>query len=342
MAKRRKKQGSRKSTSRRLSLKLGVTLLGFLILWGLCGEWYVHHPRKWLSQKYATWPRAITTPLYWIGNPVADITDALDWTGHDAVYEYDTEAPAGEVLFAGAPKRVNDPAPNDIRIIDRGEFVIGWSDKLRHPYWCAYHVTQDAKYDLPERPSFTKDRTLPLSPSPNDYTKSGYDRGHMAPNYAIATRYGVDEQRKTFMMSNIAPQTPALNRGVWRDVEHRIADYWSARYGEIWVIVGCVPSYQTSLPGTDIEVPSAYYQIIIAQEEMEVRAIAMLFRQRISWHEWAARNIVSISEIEELTGLDFNPDLPSFIQDPLESELPSRLWPVKLRHVFSLILNRFF
>jgi hypothetical protein len=42
------------------------------------------------------------------------------------------------------------------------------------------------------------------------------------------------------MMSNIAPQSPALNRGVWRDVEHRIADLWTARYGEIWVVVGCI------------------------------------------------------------------------------------------------------
>lgn len=338
MAKRRK----RKSKSRRISLKFGIVASVFLILWGICGEWYVHHPRKWLNHKYATWPRAVTVPLYWIGNPVSDITDALGWTGHDAVYEYDTEAPAGEILFAGAPKRIGEPAPDDIRVINRGEFIIGWSDKLRHPYWCAYHVVKDAKYEIGKRPSFTKDRSLHQSPAPDDYTKSGYDRGHMVPNYAIVSRYGVDEQRKTFMMSNIAPQTPALNRGVWRDVEHRIADFWTARYGEIWVIVGCVPTYRETLPGTSIEVPSAYYQIIIAQEGMDVRAVAMLFQQRISWHEWAARNIVPIAEIEQLTGLDFNPDLPSFIQDPLESELPSRLWPIRPWDIFSLIVGRFF
>ena len=40
----------------------------------------------------------------------------------------------------------------------------------------------------------------------------------MAPNFAIATRYGEEMQRQTFKMSNISPQSPALNRGVWRDV----------------------------------------------------------------------------------------------------------------------------
>ena len=43
-------------------------------------------------------------------------------------------------------------------------------------------------------------------------------------NHAIESRYGAEEQEKTFMMSNIAPQSPVLNRGVWRNVEHRIAD----------------------------------------------------------------------------------------------------------------------
>ena len=178
---------------------------------------------------------------------------------------------------------------------------------------------------------------------PDAYAKSGYDRGHLVPNYAIATRYGDAERRKTFLMSNVAPQTPALNRGVWREVEHRIADLWTARYGEIWVVVGCLsPQYgRETLGATDIDVPTDFYQVIIAQEGMDVRAVAMLFRQDVSWREWAARNIVSIDELERLTGLDFNPELPAFIQDPLEAETPSRLWPIRLRDIFRLVALRF-
>ncbi len=74
---------------------------------------------------------------------------------------------------------------------------------------------------------------------------------------------------------------------------------------------------------------------------MDVRALAVLFPQHVPWNTWAARNIVTIQELEELTGLDFNPELPGFIQRPLEAELPTRLWPIRARDIFSLIANWF-
>lgn len=341
MAKRIKKKKGKKAKSSGRSTRLGIAALVLLSIWGVCGDWFVHHPRRWLEDNEQSLPSFVSSALYCIGNPLGDLTDALDWTGHDAVYEYDTEAPEGSVTFAGLPRRTGAPAPDDIQILNRGEFIIGWSNKLRHPVWCAYHVTKNARHEAGVRPSFVKDRALANSPVTDDYTKSGYDRGHMAPNYAIATRYGDAERKKTFMMSNIAPQTPALNRGVWREVEHRIADLWTARYGEIWVVVGSIRGDGETIAGTGIDVPTAYYQVIIAQEGMDVRAVAMLFNQDVGWHAWAARHIISIDELEQLTGLDFNPDLPNFIQDPLEAETPTRLWPIRKIDILKQISLRY-
>ncbi len=341
MKKRRRSSGKKPTRARRLA-KVGACFTLVLLLWGAAGEWYVHHSRAWLARQEAKWPRLVTAPLLWFGNPLADLTDALGLTGHDAVYEYDLEAPLGSVTFAGAPRRQAAPAPNDIRVLDRGEFLVGWSDSLRHPVWCAYHVTKTKRFEDGKRPSFMIDRSVPKAPKPAAYTKSGYDRGHMVPNHAIISRYGEEARRKTFLMSNIAPQTAALNRGVWRDMEHRIADFWTSRYGEIWVVVGAIPSPLGETMASDsIDIPSAYFQVILAQEGFDVRALAVIFPQDVSWTAWAARFIVSIDELEELTGLDFNPDLPSFIQDPLEAELPSRLWPINLGDVFKHILLRF-
>ena len=334
----KKRRKGKRGKSRRISLKLGTVLLVLLALFGAAGDWFVHHPRTWIAGQ----PAVLATPLLWIGNPVADLTDALDLTGYDTVCEYDTAAPDGAVTFAGAPVRIGSPAPADIRVLDRGDFLIGWSDTLRHPVWCAYHVIRDARHENAKRPGFTKDKSVPAAPPPDAYAKSGYDRGHMVPNYAIVTRYGETAQKRTFRMSNIAPQSPALNRGVWRDVEHRIADLWTARYGEIWVIVGCIsPQVGKTLGGTDIDVPKSYYQVIVAQEGMDVRALAVLFDQSVGWKDWAARHIVTIDELEKLTGLDFNPELPSFIQEPLEADLPNRLWPVRPQDVFKQISLRF-
>jgi len=336
------KKRPKKSRSRRISLRLGVLASLLLALLGATGDWYVHHTSDWLHAQEVKLPTFLTQTLLWFGNPVADITDGLGWTGHDAVYEYDEEAPAGSVAFAGLPRRVGAPAPADIRILERGEFTIGWSDTLRHPVWCAYHVKKDARYPEGKRPSFLVDRNVPRAPHPGDYTNSGFDRGHLAPNHAIVTRYGEVSQRKTFLMTNISPQSPALNRKSWREIEHRIADLWTARYGEIWVVVGAIPSsHGRHLGQTDIDLPDAYYQIIFAQVGLDIRALAVLIPQNISWDAWPARYITTIDHIEELTGLDFNPELPSFIQDPIEAELPTRLWPVRTQDILKQILLRF-
>ena len=335
----RRKKRKKASAARRIALFALVVLVGGYAVLAATAVWFVHHPREWIKQKEESMPGFLVSALLWNGNGLGDITDALDITGTDSVYEYDEEAPSGSVFFAGAPKRTGDVQPADIKVLDRGEFAVGWSPSLRRPVWCAYHVTPDVLYQTGQRPNFNKDKEAANSPSPGDYTRSGYDRGHMVPNHAIESRYGTDDQKKTFLMSNIAPQTPALNQGVWRNVEHRIADFWPAKYGEIWVIVGTIPNRRgETLSGTDIEIPGRFYQVIVAQEGMDVRALAVVFDQHVPWREWAARNIVSIDELEEEAGLDFLPDLPTFIQNPLEAETPSRLWPIRARDVFRLIL----
>ena len=344
MARKKSKKKTRRSPrsrSRKASLVLAFVISAVAAVYAAVGVWFVHHPREWVISQQEKHP-LLSAALLWVGNPVGDITDALNMTGRDVVYEYDEMAPHGSVLFAGSPVRTSSKAPSDIRILDRGEFIIDWSDSLRHPVWCAYHVVKDASHIERERPNFTKDKQVPLCPNPKDYYKSGYDRGHMAPNHAIASRYGEAQQKLSFLMTNVAPQTPQLNRGVWRVLEHRIADLWTARYGEIWVVVGCTPSKDgEKIPGTDIDVPSAFYQVIIAQEGLDIRMLATYFPAETKWNAWAARHIISVDELEEITGLDFNPDLPDFIERPLEAELPTRLWPIRASDIFRQILLRF-
>lgn len=337
MAKKQKKKKTPRSKLRRLSTKLGVAATLVVALLSVAGDWFVHHPRAWLSEREENWPKIVTSVLYKFGNRTGDITDAFGWTGTDAIYEYDEEAPSGSITFAGIPQRIGSPAPSDIRILQKGEFIIGWSDTLRHAVWCAYHVKPEVRFQDGKRPSFLVDKSVPSAPLPEDYTKSGFDRGHMVPNHAIISRYGEEARRETFRMTNIAPQTAALNRGVWRDFEHRIADLWTSRYGEIWVIVGAVPSTTGRRMMRGVDIPSAFYQIVIAQEGFDVRALAVLIPQDVDWDCWAARHIISIDDLEEITGLDFNPDLPSFIQDPLEAECPSRLWPIRPQDILRQI-----
>ncbi len=335
-AKRRK--GKKASAARRIASFALAALTGGYVTFAAAAVWFVHHPREWLRQKEESLPGFLVSALHWNGYRFGDITDALGLTGADAVYEYDVEPPAGKVFFAGAPRRAGSVQPADITVLDRGEFAIGWSPSLRRPVWCAYHVPPESRYETGKRPNFAKDKEAENSPNPSVYAHSGFDRGHMVPNHAIESRYGRTDQKKTFLMSNVAPQAPALNRGVWRNMEHRIADLWPARYGELWVVVGTIPGRRgETLKGTDIEIPERLFQLVVAQDGMDVRALAVVFDQHVPWREWAVRHIVSIDELEEMAGLDFLPDLPNFIQNPLEGERPSRLWPIRPCDVLKLM-----
>ena len=336
-----KAKGKKPVSKARLIARI-VSIALALVVVACCavGDWYVHQPREWLESHRAFY----TAPLWYFGNRTAFITDAFGWTGHDAVYDPDDEtAPSNTVLFAGAPVRIGAPAPDDIKVLNRGEFMIGWSPSLRHPVWAAYHVVRDARFDALKRPNFQKDRSVASSPAANDYARSGYDRGHLVPNRAIVTRYGPDEQEKTFLMTNIAPQRPALNRGPWREMEQRISDLWTARYGEIWVIVGAVSptSNRTKLENTTIDVPEQYYMLIAAQDKEGVRALAVLLPQTAEVNDFPVHNIVTLKELETATGLEFFPDMPKFLARPLKADRPTRLWPIRWYDIVKLILLRF-
>lgn len=329
--------------SRHFARRFGIFGIIAFILYATIGCWYVRRPGERQQKVTTANASLIDIALSWIGDPVADLMAAIGLIGHDAIYEYDEEAPAGKVFFAGIPTRTSPNCPNDIQVIKRGDFAVGWSPSLRHPVWCAYHLTGEERFPVTDRPNFRKDRDADRCPAAGDYKGKGYDRGHMVPNYAIVTRYGKSAQESTFLMSNISPQSAELNRGVWREFEHRIADLWTKRYGEIWVIVGCVQSKENRelLSSTDIDVPEAFYQIIVAQEGLNVRALAVMYPQAVPWRLYPTRGIVTIDEIEELTGLDFLPELPAFIQDPLEAELPTRLWPINFSDIFRMFAIHF-
>ena len=52
---------------------------------------------------------------------------------------------------------------------------------------------------------------------PNDYSRTVFDRGHNASNYDWS--WNKKYQKETFRMSNISPQTPGLNRYLWKTIE---------------------------------------------------------------------------------------------------------------------------
>jgi endonuclease G len=68
-----------------------------------------------------------------------------------------------------------------------------------------------------------------------DYAKSGYDRGH--PARAADLGWSAQTMRESFYFSNMSPQLPAFNRGIWKKMEEKVRD-WALTYDTIFIVTG--------------------------------------------------------------------------------------------------------
>src|SRR5690606_812364 len=111
------------------------------------------------------------------------------------------------ILYGGTPRPTAGPDAALLRTLVNRAYIVGYNDARGNPAWAAYRVRDlAAPASAPPRPDkFEIDRRTAARVSPDAYTGSGYDRGHLAPNFAIATRYGAAAQEETFLMSNITP-----------------------------------------------------------------------------------------------------------------------------------------
>ena len=100
-------------------------------------------------------------------------------------------------------------------------------------------------------------------------------------------------------------------------------------------------SGRETIAAGNIDVPERYYMIVVAQAEDGVRALAVLMPQTSGRWDFPLHNIVTIDELEQLSGLEFFPEMPSFLKRPLQADRPTRLWPIRFRDIIKLILLRF-
>lgn len=215
-----------------------------------------------------------------------------------------------------------------VRLLNNDGYAVGYADALKNPLWVAYRLYDQKKLKEPgERPDrfLTDDRTFAKVQS-NDYTGSGFDRGHLAPNYGIALCYGREAQEQTFLMSNIVPQKRKLNAGPWKELEMRAAVNYPARYQEVWVITGPVFGARLTKTKGGVPIPEACYKIMIDETGGKLRAQAFLMPQDVPEGASLDRFLASVDEIEKRTGIDFLPDLDDAVESQLEARIAGSAW----------------
>ena len=320
-----KKRRLPKTVPRRKIRLLLLLALNLLVLGGGV-VWYAFQPQerqeevRFLCRNYFARNRDISLPEL-----ACDIWNM--YYGREFVAcDY---GPGADPVYGGLPRQTGAGAAAGLRVLRNQGYVVGYDEIRRTPAWVAYRL-----FDVQEEPqssarptAFLVDGRSLAQVRSEDYTGSGFDRGHLAPNYGIARCYGPQAQEGTFLMTNIVPQRHAFNAGVWKKLEMREAVNFPGRCREIWVLTG--PVFRNSpareLP-SGLPVPDAFYKIVLDEQDGRVRALSFLFDHNADEGRPLADFLCSIDQIEALTGLDFCPQLPETVQRELESQVSTRCW----------------
>lgn len=215
------------------------------------------------------------------------------------------------------------------RVITHKGFTLSYNYDWKIPNWVAYELTDiEVKGEVPRYDKFKPDPMVPqnVSAHTNDYKHSGYDRGHMAP--AADMKWDEQVMRESFYLSNICPQNPNLNGGVWKDLEEQVRELASQK-GKIFVICGPIVNDTSKTIGENkVVVPQAFFKVLLQEENNELHTIGFVY-ENISGSKPMSTYAMTVDEVEEMTNIDFFPSLPNKIEKKVEADVDFSKWTVQ-------------
>ena len=220
----------------------------------------------------------------------------------------------------GAPVHQCSSACTSPVRVQRTQYWLDYSPDQRQALWVCETISKGELEGAAKRKN-----SFPLDPfiartyqtSSAAYTNSGYDRGHLAA--AGNQKYSQLFQNETFYISNISPQHPKFNRGIWKVLED-----WTrgvvTKHGSAFVISG--PLFLGPTESVrNIVVPSHFFKILVAKKGTEYRSIAFVLENRSYDKPYQYDQLVkSVDWIEEKAGLDIMPTLTLTKAKQLESK----------------------
>ena len=215
-------------------------------------------------------------------------------------------------------------------------YTISYNRSKNRPNWVSWHLSTAWKGGAARSSSFYTDAALPSGwyrVSTNDYTGSGFDRGHMCPS--DDRDYTSAENRVTFHMTNIVPQTANNNQRGWADLETYCRTL-AAAGNELYIVAGPAGSGGTGLNGyrtgigNGVAVPASTWKVIVVlpigtgdvsrvTSATRVIAVNMPNTQSVgsSWGSYR----VSVDALESLTGYNLLSAVDAGVQSTVESRV---------------------
>jgi len=168
--------------------------------------------------------------------------------------------------------RYGTPAADQI-VINR-YYTIGYSYYFRQAKW-ALEIVDPSKPDVKRDDAFRPDYRIPENFRADlaDYEGEGYDRGHLV---ASANKEESQLQNsETFLLSNMSPQIPEFNRGIWKSLEKAVRDLDEKKdIWETYVICGPIFNFDMEVKtigakdnnGVSLPIPHAYFKSVLTED----------------------------------------------------------------------------
>jgi len=229
-------------------------------------------------------------------------------------------------LALGNPSNAGTGNLNNYLIV-RSQYALAYNRDRGTANWASWVLSADWLGDTDRQDNFRQDGGLPAGVyqvTPNDYRSTGYDRGHIVPS-GDRTR-NVQDNSATFLMTNILPQAPENNRGIWRELEEYSRDQVYQFDKRLYIMAGGYGE-QTTLANGHVTVPSRLWKIIVVLDPGETvddidlgtpLIVVDMPNQDTSSPDWRTYQ-TTVDRLELATGYDFLSQVPLEFQDILET-----------------------
>ncbi len=213
-------------------------------------------------------------------------------------------------------------------IIRHEGYILSYNRKHKQAGWVAYILKKtQIGADIKTRRSnrFIPDPQLKInSTRTDDYQRTGYDRGHLAS--AADFSWSQKLMDESFYLTNISPQKPTFNRGIWKKLENMTRE-WATRFDSIYIVVGGI--LEDGLPtigNNKISVPHFFYKVLLDYHSgQEAKAIGFIISQDAGDNPLMTY-AVTVDSVEKVTGFDFFHQLPDSIEDKVEANKDLIWW----------------
>jgi endonuclease G, mitochondrial len=242
-------------------------------------------------------------------------------------------------LLMGNPSQATSSAGNSENyLLVRPQYALSYSKNKGIPNWVSWELNASWLGDAHRVGKFAPDEDLPVGwerIKPSDYTGSGFDRGHMT-NSEDRSR-SPEDNIPTFLMTNIIPQSPDNNQGVWVQLENYSRQL--ARSGkELFIVSGGYGQggigkngLKATVGRGKVVVPAVTWKVILVLDKpnsgvagvtKNTRTIAVIIpnKQGVRDDPWQQYR-TSVKDVEKLTGYKFFTSVPAEIRDVIDAKV---------------------